>query len=818
VESALRRFNVRFVLWQSAALLLLSYFSLIGGSLSGIWFYRLRRLSLVVLAVAVTAWWVLWARRGFPFPRTRLDLAWLAFIAAQGLATLFSIDPRRGVIQLTLTALYGLAFYVAVDLLRHHVPEGLVFRSFLLVGIVLVAFGMLQFVHWYRGWWEIGGWEHPLPPATVRLQSLTSHPNMLVAYMNVLLPFGVATWFVAKGRLARVALAVWLAAVLATIYMTSSRGGWLGTAAGLATLALPFALDRGAWVIGLWRRLRGRPLLLAALGLLALVVLAAGGSLVLLQAQHPTHAPLFSSRRTLWAPVWATFTRFPVWGAGPATYATQSMQVNSIPPDTLYMHAHSFPLNILLESGLVGILALAGFAVASARSVLVRWRSTPAGARAYLAAAIAALTATAVHSQFDTPQTVPGFSLLVVLVLASIESRPVSRPRRRWGELGSRALLGLAWPLLLAGLFVGLSRYGEYAWGVALANGGQYRAAAPFLDRAAERDPSLASNWFQAGYAHAELGFETGDAGHLRRAAADYRAGLELEPNFATNWAQLGALLHRLGDEEDAREAFKRALEQAPQEATFALALAAVEEQAGEPARAGEVYRRTLELRPEWARSAFFRATSLRTSVWEAWLTERSEPECRLADCWQALDGGDLDAARDCFVAAQALNDPVPYYGLGMTELAAGDLERATWNLRAAVWASGRDPHTRFLAATALGDVLADRGDLQEAARWYERALHPPVPAEVTGGGVTTGYTWLVFGREAVLDRFLPGVVQEPVTDDEVETMFALGAVYERLGRMEEAARVYRDVLEAVPDATSDAAEARRRLDDAESP
>jgi hypothetical protein len=92
------------------------------------------------------------------------------------------------------------------------------------------------------------------------------------------------------------------------------------------------------------------------------------------------------------------------------------------------------------------------------------------------------------------------------------------------------------------------------------------------------------------------------------------------------------------------------------------------------------------------------------------------------------------------------------------------------------------------------------------------------VPAEVTGGGVTTGYTWLVFGREAVLDRFLPGVVQEPVTDDEVETMFALGAVYERLGRMEEAARVYRDVLEAVPDATSDAAEARRRLDDAESP
>jgi tetratricopeptide (TPR) repeat protein/O-antigen ligase len=734
-------------------------------------------------------------------------------LLAQCLTTLFSIDPRRGVTLLALTVLYWLAFYVAVDLLRHHVPDALVFRTFLFVGVVLIAFGVLELARWYRGWWDIGGWEHPLPPATVRVQSLASHPNMLVAYMNVLLPFGVATWIATKGRLARVVLAAWLAAVLAIIYTTSSRGGWLGTAAGLATLAFLFALDRREWVIGWWRRMRRRPLFIGVAALLVVGVFAVGGFLVLRQAQHPSHGPLFSSRQSIWAPVWATFAQFPILGAGPATYGTQSMQVNSIPPGTLYLHAHSILLNTLLESGLVGVLALVGFAVVTARSVLVRWRSPPVGARAYLIAAIAALVSTAVHSQFDMPQIIAGFSLLIVLILASIESRPLPPPRRVWVERGSRVLLALAWPLLLAGLFAGLARYGEYTWGVALANGGRYREAAPFLDRTAERDPLLASNWFQAGYVHATLGLQEGDASHLQQAVADYRAGLELEPDFAVNWVQLGALLWHLEDEQGALDAFEQAAGRAPQEVAFALTLAAAEEEMGDSGRAEDLYWQVLEARPEWAESSFFRATPLRTSVRDLRLVEWVEPERHLGDCWQALGGGDLEAARDCFGAARALNDPVPYYGLGMTELAAGNVEQATWDLRAAAWVSERDPHTGSLASAALGNALASKGDFKEAARWYEQALRQPVLAEVTGGGVTTGYTWLVFSREAIFDRFFPGVAQGPLTDDEVETMLALGAVYERLGQMEDAARIYWDVLEAAPDAV----EARRRLDALES-
>ena len=244
----MERLNVRFLVQQAVAFLILGYLVLIGGSESGILFYGFRRLSLIILALIVIAWLVSWITRGFPFPRTRLDLAWLLFVLAQLLATALSTDPRRGMTSLTLLTLCWLAFYVAVDLLRHYRLEDLLVSTLLLLGVLIGALGVIQLLNWYHSWWEIGGWEHILPPATVRVQAIVPHPNFLAAYLNVMLPFGVAVWIKTKDLLARVALAVWMAVMLALLLATSSRGSWIGAAAAMATLALLFTLDRWTWV------------------------------------------------------------------------------------------------------------------------------------------------------------------------------------------------------------------------------------------------------------------------------------------------------------------------------------------------------------------------------------------------------------------------------------------------------------------------------------------------------------------------------------------------------------------------------------------
>ncbi|HVL65664.1 MAG TPA: tetratricopeptide repeat protein [Vicinamibacterales bacterium] len=58
------------------------------------------------------------------------------------------------------------------------------------------------------------------------------------------------------------------------------------------------------------------------------------------------------------------------------------------------------------------------------------------------------------------------------------------------------------------------------------------------------------------------------------------------------------------------------------------------------------------------------------------------------------------------------------YVELGMTEEAIGPLEVAA-----------RSPRYRFAAAALLARIVRDRGDLQRAIEWYERAAQAPAPA-----------------------------------------------------------------------------------------
>jgi tetratricopeptide (TPR) repeat protein len=787
--------------------LVVAYASLIGGPWGALHSFTDRRWNVILLILVVLAWVLWWTQRGCPFPRTHFDLAWVAWLLTQAAATALSTDSRRGLTPLTLSAIYCLTFYLAVDLLRQSELRVLLPSTLVMVGGVLIVFGLTELGLWYRSWWLIGGWEDPWPPATVRLQSALKSANYLAAQLNLLFPYGAVAWVEAKDRLARTALTLWLAGLVIVHLGTSSRGGWLAAVAGAGVLVGLLEVRQPEWLVELWSCLRRSRVALVVFLVVLIAAALALGALFLVLGQHPTHGPLFHSRQAIWRPVWATFSRLPVWGSGPATYGTQAMKVRSIPPFPLYPHAHSFPLNTLLESGLVGLLALAGLAFAVTRSAVLQWLSLKDGNRARLIASLAALATTAVHSLVDTPQIKPGFCLLIVLILGFMDGFSEQPRRRPWVDLGSRILLGFGAVALVGALLLGLPRYADYARGVALTNEKEYDEAIPLLDRAAAQDPALASNWFQAGYARALIGLGKQDRLNLQQAVSDYCTGLELEPNFSVHWAQLGALLWQLGDEGAARVALQEAVDRAPREAAFVLTVGALEEEMGNMSRAVKLYAQGLELRPEWADSHFFRATALRAKARDAWLDDRPQREERLSDCWTALDEARLAKANTCFLDARALNDPEPYYGLGITSLVAGDLSAAEHHLRVATWiveTSSRAAVPRRAAEFrfALGDVLAQLGELKEATDQYARALR-----QITGNGpmnrtetLTTWYTHIVFQREAIADHLLPGVVWITITDDEEPRMWQLAEWYEQLGRYEDAARTYRELAEAVPD------------------
>src|SRR5204862_414305 len=79
----------------------------------------------------------------------------------------------------------------------------------------------------------------------------------------------------------------WAIAASVILFFTSSRGGWLGTAAGVAALALLAGYERRSAVRGAWQALRRRPWLVAGIVVAALALVVAGAAVVYIESQHP---------------------------------------------------------------------------------------------------------------------------------------------------------------------------------------------------------------------------------------------------------------------------------------------------------------------------------------------------------------------------------------------------------------------------------------------------------------------------------------------------------------------------------------------------
>lgn len=204
-----------------------------------------------------------------------------------------------------------------------------------------------------------------------------------------------ATWHVA------VASATLLCAL--TLVLTGSRAGIASTAAGAAVLAL------------LWNRDRRRMLPCA-------VGAAAAVALVVALAAPESLAARFTDLQAEWAragtrpDIWAGGTRlaaaFPWTGTGLGTYADVSpwTQIAAVPGRV--EHAHCDPLEVLVETGILGLALLAG---TTALLFAGLWRRTRAqcdrtrvGLAAGMTAGVAALV---VHGAVDFNLQIPANAL-----------------------------------------------------------------------------------------------------------------------------------------------------------------------------------------------------------------------------------------------------------------------------------------------------------------------------------------------------------------------------------------------------------------------
>ncbi len=711
--------------------------------------------------------------------------------------------------ELTGLWLLGLAVWVFL-LVREMVAMGwtvgLWTKSLLALGTVVIALALSIIIRWYLGWLTIAGIDNLVPPVILRIWSLPGHPNFLAAMLNLLWPLALAQLIKDRGWIERLILILWTLAAWVVIFFTSSRGGWLGTAAAFVTLTALWVLEKGgvAWISRTWRSLRSRPLVLFGLAM-GIVGLSVAALLVLWpQLSHPSHRPALESRQEFWGPAWDAFKSSPVVGVGPFTYEMEFNRaaMNSVPGKSIFTHAHSLYMTVLAEAGLLGSSVLLIAMLSLAWNLRARWRHIGAGRRAGIIGASAALSSAAVHGLFDTVQMMPTLAMLLAIV-AAIELRRPADVQLHQSRPCTACWMG---PILWLGLIMtaiwSLWGYAPAAEGVLAGNLDDWSEAILPLEEAVRRDANLGINHFHAAVAHGILAAD--DATHLEPAIAHYRAGIAHDPAYAPHHANLSALLWQAGRQTEAVTELQRAEMLAPKSPVFPLGLGVFYESMGDKEAAKDALERAAVL--SYGESTFFwRSSSLRQDVIAGVIGDLPDAE---DDGWSLLVEGDLAASRQMFATAldRSASAVEGNRGLAAVALAAGDVEAATHHLQVALFIGPTYnllEHRRAQMDWARLAVL--RGELDAAISRAKPVIDAYRRETFWGYGRygTADYGWYVYYRESLLQDMLPQVVTAGLPDEAGDWMLEVAGWHRQLGDIEAAQDLCSRVLEEIPDSVA---------------
>lgn len=331
-----------------------------------------------------------------------------------------SLAPHATVAGVAFAAAYVLAFLLIAAEARRTGGRRLVTTLLTLSGVGLAVIGVLQFVS-QRGepqpriYWTFRVAEAgtPFGPYVNR--------NLFAGAMAVLASIAAGECLAAWSEARRAIGAAYGAAALLMIgalAMTTSRGGALGAVAA-ACFLVACAPSR--------RRIRGA--LLVGAGLVAVVGLLAWlGVLQAFLARIPQSDGRALNRFGVQGDALRAFLGNPVTGTGAGTFDSVYPAFQRVCDDRSFSNAHSDWAQILMETGLFGLVA----AVLVVREV-VRWVRIGLGmegaTRWRVLGPAAGAFAIAVHGFFDVNLHVPANALLTVCAL-SLASAAAAEPAR----------------------------------------------------------------------------------------------------------------------------------------------------------------------------------------------------------------------------------------------------------------------------------------------------------------------------------------------------------------------------------------------------
>ena len=389
--------------------------------------FRYQEHAVIILIVLCLG--MCWLERRSPWIKNPLDLPLWLFIGWVLCTVPFAVDPAYSFAEWKKFVAQAGVFYWSLLVLHRRRQENLprqILWSLVVGGAVLAAYSLMEFVQ--RG----GTWRDRF----VRAQAFGSDYNWLSTYMVMTIPIIGSLIVMCRGAWLRGAQLVALSLTVAAQVFSYTRGGWLGHAAQGVTLAL---------IVGGRRK---------AMGVLGLLILAAGGLLVASQVGIQTDTvavKTVDTRLTVWGMGLREVAAHPLVGIGYGNnsfvkkYPEYSVERQSQLPDQdrIIPAMHSTFLMVALGSGLPALLCFSWMFVRLLRQLMIRPR-LPGQGDPFTAMAVAiglAVIGFAVRNLFDymfMGSLAHVFWVLVAVGVAVTSStwRPLVTYKQRAGREG----------------------------------------------------------------------------------------------------------------------------------------------------------------------------------------------------------------------------------------------------------------------------------------------------------------------------------------------------------------------------------------------
>ncbi|MGA0969041.1 MAG: IctB family putative bicarbonate transporter [Vulcanococcus sp.] len=251
---------------------------------------------------------------------------------------------------------------------------------------------------------ELARWADPnsVADGTIRVYGPLENPNLLAGYLIPILPIALIALLRWRSWPQRLFAASALLLGSSALFLSYSRGGWLGMVAALGVAVLLLVLRQTRHWPPLWRRLF--PLLLIAAAVCVLVVAVTQIEPLRIRVMSLAAGRGDSSnnfRINVWLAAIEMIQERPWLGIGPGNSAFNLIYPLYQQPKFNALSAYSVPLELLVEGGIPNLIAGLGLLFASLRAGLSQLKGESSWALPALAA-VAAIAGLCVQGATDT--------------------------------------------------------------------------------------------------------------------------------------------------------------------------------------------------------------------------------------------------------------------------------------------------------------------------------------------------------------------------------------------------------------------------------